>query len=561
VRERDGRWKEWEAKNDFNNSKANDPHYQITKNSADGTTKIVFGNGIQGRIPPQGEDQIRLISYLSEFIEERKIGASNGLPNQSFPLDRSNVESESLTIQVREIVTLPRTTTETETIPCLLKFTRTTTLKSTIVEVTVTLTALAELCNVTVREDAQGDLYFVTDSDGEESGPTNSREFTVHQLLPHASWTFKYTLAAGDQGGSIGGSISLTLASHCQPLESAAPVSTIEITTSGTEWRSRDWQQVDDFDASGPDDPHFVFDPIASIVRFGDGINGDIPPAAPEINGDIEPNILILALRTCAGEKGNVVIGTIDRFADSQLPGDLLALKLSQPISAGGGQAAETIADAQTRAREDLRTQYQAVTSADFEFLAINTPGLRVARARAIACYSAASDSAQPASVTVVVLPFSTSAKPVPSRNFLLNVCRHLDKHRLVTTRIEVVAPNYVQVSVHATVTLQTGFAIEATRQEVISALNRFLRPVPEAGDTENHGWPFGRTVFKSEIFEVIEKVPGVDCVESVTLTAAGTGAARDANGNITVTPTTVVFSGDHQVEVLATEVTCRSAK
>ena len=545
VRERDGSWKIWEEQRNFKASGPNDPHYRVVHNRTRGTITIKFGDGEHGRIPPHGDDQIQVISYLQDFDEERKLGASNGLPNQSFPLERTNVQPESLRIQVREHVKPPLSTEETETLACLLKFTRTTSLKPPgKLEVTLSLTALAELCDVTVGEEIHGGLYY-----GEHE---HARDFTVGHLKPHETWKETYQMDATGAGGTIGGKVSLTLANGCQPILNPSPISTIEI-SSDEQWRSRDWQQVADFDASGPNDPHFVFDPVSGVITFGDGINGDIPPAAPEINGDVEPNIFILSLRTCEGANGNVVLGTIKRFADEHLPHKLIGTS-AQPISASGGQAAEAIDEAETRAREDLRTVYQAVTSADFEFLAINTPGLRVARAKAIV-------AAQPAAVTVVVLPFSTSAKPVPSRNFLLNVCRHLDRHRLVTTRIEVVAPNYVRVSVHATITIQAGFAVDGTRGEVIAALNRFLRPVAETGDRENHGWPFGRTVFKSEVFEVIEKVTGVDCVEAVSLAAEGAGAARDANGNITITPTSVVFSGDHQVDVLIADVTCRSVR
>jgi hypothetical protein len=51
-----------------------------------------------------------------------------------------------------------------------------------------------------------------------------------------------------------------------------------------------------------------------------------------------------------------------------------------------------------------------------------------------------------------------------------------------------------------------------------------------------------------------------VNCVESVALTGEGSGAARDANGNITITPISVAFSGDHQVEILTAELECRRA-
>jgi hypothetical protein len=576
VREPDGRWRDWEARQTLSSSGPNDRHYIIVRNTEAGSATLTFGDGQHGRIPGKGDDQVRLVSYLPDFEEEQKLGSSNGLPGQSFSLERTNVLANSLKIQVKERIRVLRTVTETIEISCLATFSRTTTLKADdTVEVKLSVKAKAELCNVSIQEELHGDLKFAT---GDLPAGQSRRESTdepilvleTGRMLPGSTPTElpPYAVLAGKAGGSIGGRISISIGAGCPSVTESSLISIIEITSSDEDLRWRDWVRVEDFDASGPNDPHFAFDFGSNTIRFGDGINGDIPSAAGDANGDTTEgdtgeggrNVRIISLQTCEGESGNVGRDKIGQFANTNLlPAKLLALDLSNVTDASGGSAAESLADAQARARADLRTQYQAVTSADFELLAIDTPGLRVARVKAIPCFSAEGKLDPKASVTVVVLPYSISAKPVPSENFLLNVCRHLDRHRLITTQVEVVAPNYVQVSVQATVLLQGGFEVEPSRQAIINALNRFLRPIPEPGDRENQGWPFGRTVFKSEIYERIEKVEGVDCVEKVSLTAQGSGAARDANGNITITPTSVVYSGNHQADVVTPELDCRS--
>src|SRR5205814_10087404 len=128
---------------------------------------------------------------------------------------------------------------------------------------------------------------------------------------------------------------------------------------------------------------------------------------------------------------------SLDEPDMAKLPEGLRALGVSQ-ARATGGAARESLAEAQTRARAGLKTRFQAVTSDDYEYLARATPGLRVARAKAVPLYrpGLADYPAQesPASVTVVVVPYSTAVKPVPSGAFLRTVCRHPDAHRLVTT-------------------------------------------------------------------------------------------------------------------------------
>jgi predicted phage baseplate assembly protein len=242
---------------------------------------------------------------------------------------------------------------------------------------------------------------------------------------------------------------------------------------------------------------------------------------------------------------GNVPAGSITKRSETAMP----TLQVTNHRAATGGAAAETLEAAQTRARRELKTPFRAVTSGDFELLARATPGLRVARARAIPLYAPQAPQVQtPASVTVVVVPYSEAPKPIPSAGFLLTVCRHLDRHRLITTQLHVVRPDYVEVGVQATVLLRAGFEATSARQRIEAALNTFLHPLQ--GGPEGTGWPFGRAVYKSEIYQQIEKVDGVDCVENVVLTATGAGITRSAEGNIIIPPQSLVCSGEYQIDL-----------
>jgi Baseplate J-like protein len=572
VRERDGRWRDWEAQASFESSGPNDDHYILRKDVLSSEqpvpreVSITFGDGERGRVPLQGDRQIRLISYLPEFDDSRLLGRSNGLPYQTFALDRAATVVETLAIQVYERIELPQTSTESIDLPCLLRLKRTTVTRvkpNDVFDVQLIIEARQELCEVAVHEVLAGDLRFLS-SESLSGGITlvqiNEREFVIRtgKLHERSALTLNYKLTSGAKGGSIRGTISVSTSRSCIGESKPSPVSLIEIGESLTDSRWRDWIRVADFDSSGPGDPHFVLDAGSGVVSFGDGINGDIPQAADD------RNIRIISLQTCVGAEANVPAKTIGSLAEPfliTLPAALRELGCSQVVAASGGAGIETIEDAQVRARRDLRNHYQAVTSSDFEFLALHTPGLRVARAKAIPLFSAAGKSDPQASVTVIVLPYSLLAKPVPSDNFRRTVCRHLDRHRLITTRVEVVAPNYVRVSVQAIVLLKSGFDSDASHTAIIGALEGFLRPIPRIDDPVNEGWPFGRTVYKSEIYELIENVDAVDCVETVVLAAEGTSAGRDETGNISISPLSVVFSGNHQVDVITPQAECRRAR
>ncbi len=289
------------------------------------------------------------------------------------------------------------------------------------------------------------------------------------------------------------------------------------------------WTEVDDFDASGPEDPHYVIDYDTSEILFGDGVHGDIP------SGD---NIKAKKYRFGCGEKGNVKAGEISKIPNFD------ELKVVNDQAASGGAEEETLEEAIIRARKDLQERYRAVTSADYEYVAKATPGLRVKRARAIP---------EEGSVTVVVVPESTLDKPVPSDGFLMTVCLHLDKHRLITTVIHVKAPDYVKVSVNAEVKIRGRYESDKVRHRLEEALNTFLHPL--TGGPEGEGWPFGRSVYKSELYELIDDVEGVDCVQKLNMKKEEYSYDGE---EINIPDSGLVYSGKHSIRIIVPEEECR---
>jgi predicted phage baseplate assembly protein len=574
VREPDGRWKDWrlmgERRSLLNFSGANDTQYLLAKDADAGRVEISFGDGKRGKVPPEGTDNIRLISFLPDFNEQRMLGESTGMPRQSFALDRLPPVAESLLVQVEEQIAVEPFITETTDVSCLLHFTRTIPGRvqaNVPFEVRITLEARQELCDINLREMLNGNLRFeMKQTLHNDFRMVDEAEVNLHIKRVRAGELVERTysvVATTRRGGSIEGHIVVSLAHDCPTVIKIAPVSVVAVGDRYAETRWRDWTRVDDFDASGPSDAHCVLDACAGRISFGDGIHGDIPQASPQEN---RKNIRLISYQAGGGERGNVVAGTIKRIArpfQIELSADWRNLLVLNEEAATGGKGREEIGETEARARRDLKTQYQAVTSADYETLTLSTPGLRVARARAIPLYTPGMvgypQVHAPASVTVVVVPYSTLLKPVPSEGFLQTVCRHLDRHRLITTQVHVVAPEYVRVNVQATVLLTTGFDHALASERIQDALNRFLRPLPAEDDARSTGWPFGRTVYKSEVYQLIENVEGVDCVEKVVLVAEGVGIARTPEGNVLIPPQSLVYPGEHQVEIVTPTVDCRS--
>ena len=103
----------------------------------------------------------------------------------------------------------------------------------------------------------------------------------------------------------------------------------------------------------------------------------------------------------------------------------------------------ETLEEAIGRARAELRGVYRAVTPDDYESLALKTPGLSVARAKAIPLYHPSQPGSVPDTVTIIVVPKSHNPMPIPGLDFLKTVYRYLDLHRTIGTELFVIPPIY----------------------------------------------------------------------------------------------------------------------
>jgi hypothetical protein len=128
-----------------------------------------------------------------------------------------------------------------------------------------------------------------------------------------------------------------------------------------------------------------------------------------------------------------------------------------------------------------------------------------------------------------------------------------LERHRLVTDRVEVEPPTYVGVGVDVEVRIESGYGASERATAIDERLREFLHPLT---GFEGEGWPFGRPVYLSELYEVIESVDGVDCVLDVDVTAAGsTASSRD--GSIIIGEATLVYSLEHDVIVRVGDTDC----
>lgn len=308
-----------------------------------------------------------------------------------------------------------------------------------------------------------------------------------------------------------------------------------KIQVQGEKYEWKTWTEVDDFESSGPDDLHYTLNPEEGIITFGNGLNGSIPRENRKIRA--------LMYKITQGTKGNISkkrIFNISKGGFNGFTGENLK-------EATGGKSVESLEEAKGRARKDCRIIYRAITSEDYEQLALSTPGLRVCRAKAIPNHDPNYPCIEmPGAVTVIIVPFSR-AEIVnhPGDGFRRTILQHLNLHRLITTNVYVVFPDYVMVSVKCNVHLKKYTSRVEVEKRIREDLRDFLDPLN--GGQDKKGWPFGRYVYASDIHQIIDKVEGVDFATNVLLSDDKGQFNKEI---IKISSHSLVYSGNHELNI-----------
>ena len=179
----------------------------------------------------------------------------------------------------------------------------------------------------------------------------------------------------------------------------------------------------------------------------------------------------------------------------------------------------------------DLRKRYRAVTCEDYELLAVeewnNSRQAKscgeVDRARCIPYRNLARatkrERSQQApghiSVAIISKQINKNDDGYPSRELIEELWQFLDERRLLTVRHHVVPAEYVPIQIKASLVLYPGASTFQVKRRATEAIQKFFDPFK--GGPDGTGWPFGRNVYASEIYMLLDDVSGVDYVKEVT--------------------------------------------
>jgi len=302
----------------------------------------------------------------------------------------------------------------------------------------------------------------------------------------------------------------------------------------GAGWEK--WIRVDDMGASKRESKHFNLNRVTGELKFGNGLFGKIPFAGLS-------NIRA-TYRYGGGRKGNVGSGTITSLLTS--PPDVEEVTNRKP--AIGGEDEEALSGAKIRAPQELKTRHRAVTPDDFEFLAKETPGMRIQRAKAVPLYHPefAHDLKIPGVITVIIVPYSEDRKPIPSEGTIRTVCEHLNKHRLLTTELFVIPPKYKKVKIDAEIVAEEMADVGTVKEEVERRLENYYHPLD--GGRDQQGWPFGGDIYYSEAYRGVLEIKGVKRIKKLSISVDGEEMPHCKD--VEIPPHFLVYSEEHVIKV-----------
>jgi hypothetical protein len=397
-------------------------------------------------------------------------------------------------------------------------------------------------------------------------------EFSVtprlRRILPNTTWATQAATVAEEILGSGTLDAGQSFVAAHTPMLDGERLVVREPDAGGEVWLR--WQAVPDFYRSGPQDRHYTVDPQTGEIRFGDGTAGRLPPRGQ--------NNIRISYRTGGGAAGNRDAGSVVTLKSTVPYVD----SVTNHERSQGGSPAEPLDRLRARGPRVLRHRDRAVTAEDLEDIAF-AAAADVARVRTVLPSkfdpfnlwldprnprpAAGHTDTDAGRVGVIVVPDSAEPRPAPSLGLLRQVQGYLRDRCPATAELWVAGPEWVRVTVTATVVPVSPDVADAVRGRVDAALTRYLHPL--TGGSGGDGWAFGRKPHDSDLFAVAEGVDGVDHVRSleVALRAESDdlGARLEAVLNRPMAEATraapalelrgwlrraLVYSGPHQITV-----------
>ena len=213
-----------------------------------------------------------------------------------------------------------------------------------------------------------------------------------------------------------------------------------------------------------------------------------------------------------------------------------------EPVSNGaahGGCGAESVAEGRGRLLRRLKNTKKCIAAQDYERCAMETPGVRMAGAKALPGYDVRQRHQKiPARVSVAVLPAGDSETPVADKRFLAAVNRQLERRRTVCIRAEAIPVRYAEF----TVRMRVRGEQELSREAIEKALRACFAA---------RGERIGAGLSRDEVAAAVQKLPGVWQADRVELRGIDQNSYQTAGGDLTIPPDTILHPKRVEIELV----------
>lgn len=303
-----------------------------------------------------------------------------------------------------------------------------------------------------------------------------------------------------------------------------------------------EWKQVLDFIHSDEQSEHYMADQNEGVIMFGNGSKGKVPPVSREDN--------IKVVYQCGGGfYGNVGVGDICKLRKNIG----FIQKVKNPLPMSGGLDKETKSHAIKRCCAQIRMCNRAVTSKDYEALAMEA-SRRVEKAW---CFRGIDGQGKPVhgAITLVLLIKDYKMGSSVFQGVQNNVKEYL-KGKMPDTvyyagKLSVVEPFFVTCHVKAVLCTDDFDSVFYVQDKAKEQLSLFFDPLE--GNVDHKGWEMGNLPKLTQLQNLLYLIDHVVEIRSLLIQFYRIGR----NGYEEVTkeemeqcPFTLPVNGTHQISI-----------
>ncbi|MBR1629525.1 MAG: hypothetical protein IJ679_09750 [Lachnospiraceae bacterium] len=282
------------------------------------------------------------------------------------------------------------------------------------------------------------------------------------------------------------------------------------------------WKWVEDFGKCGPEDRVFSFDEEKNAIVFGDGICGCVP----------EGEILLASCCVTKGPAGNIKTGRIREVAGVALFG----ATISNITEGAGGAWAESYRDCFLRVQRMLKRPRTAVSAKDVEERIQKTPGLRLEAVKVLSAEEVRQFARNVSDLNLytMIRPYGHKPGEPIHPGYRLNILRYMEHYRPVGSMIVLYPPEYVKIE------LFVDAVVKAEYRHLERLLDKDLRKW-----FGGYADVFGSEIVYGSLYAWLRNRPYIRLLRSLDLSAKGTGAKQNKEGDIRMAPNGIAVLGE----------------